>query len=199
MLLIGDKLVSLDLVERFFCCDLDTCGGICCLDGDAGAPLTDDEDARIRDILPIVWDDMLPAARRAVREGGTSYIDPEGERVTQLSEGGACVFATLDNDNCWKCVLETACRSGRTDFLKPASCHLYPVRLKKVGSYTAVNYHRWKICKCAEVLGKAKNLRAYQFLEQPLRACFGDEWYDELALTCEEYLKSRSENNTESK
>lgn len=195
MLQIGDTLVSLDLVERFFCCDLEKCGGACCLDGDAGAPITDEEDARIRDILPLVWNDMLPSARRAVEEGGVSYLDPEGERVTQLSEGGACVFATLDKDNCWKCVLETACREGRTDFLKPASCHLYPVRLKHFETFTAVNYHRWKICKCAEVLGKAVGIRAYQFLEGPLRAYFGDEWYDELALTCSEYLKQYPESN----
>lgn len=189
MLQIQDTLVSLDLIERFFCCDLGSCKGQCCLEGDAGAPVTEEEDERIKAILPEIWDDLLPAARREIEDGGTSYRDVEGELVTQLVENRNCVFATLADDGTWICALEKACREGRTDFLKPVSCHLYPVRLKKYPTFTAVNYDRWKICAVAEVLGRAKGIRAYKFLEGPLRRRFGDEWYDELDTTATEYIK----------
>ena len=190
MLQIQDTLVSLDLVERFFCCNLEACKGQCCLDGDAGAPLDEGEAESIRKVLPIVWDRLLPAAQREIEENGVSYIDEEGDEVTSLVEGQNCVFATLDTEGNWLCALEEAYRQGRSPFFKPISCHLYPVRLKKYPTFTAVNLHRWKICHAAEVLGRSKGLRAYQFLEGPLRRRLGDAWYDELALTCEEYLKT---------
>lgn len=189
MLQIQDTLVSLDLAERFFCCNLDACHGQCCLDGDAGAPLEPGEADTIREILPEIWDDLLPAAQREIEASGVSYIDCEGDEVTALVEGGLCAFATTAPDGSWRCAIENACREGRIGFLKPVSCHLYPVRVKKYDSFTAVNLHRWRICKSAEVLGRAKGLRAYRFLEGPLRRRFGDAWYDELKLTCDEYLR----------
>ena len=189
MLQIQDTLVTLDLVERFFCCDLEVCKGQCCLDGDAGAPLEDGEADEIRRILPEIWNDLLPAAKAEIEANGVSYIDEEGDEVTSLVEGCNCVFATIDADGKWLCAIEKAYREGRVDFYKPVSCHLYPVRLKKYDSFTAVNYHRWKICKGAEILGRSKGIRVYQFLEGPLRRRFGDEWYDELRTTCEEYLR----------
>lgn len=195
MIQIQDTLVSLDLVERFFCCDLDDCKGACCLDGDAGAPLEPGEADTLRRILPEIWDDLLPAARREIEANGVSYTDVEGDEVTSLVEGGNCVFSTLDGNGGWICAIERAFRQGRIDYYKPISCHLYPVRLKRFDTFTAVNYHRWKICKGAEVLGRAKGIRAYQFLEGPLRRRFGDEWYEELKLTCEEYLRQYGGDN----
>lgn len=189
MLQIKDTLVSLDLAERFFLCDLESCKGQCCLEGDAGAPLAPGEADKIRKILPEIWEDLLPAARREIEENGVSYTDPEGEEVTMLIEGALCAFATIAPDGSWRCAIENACREGRIDFLKPVSCHLYPVRLKQYDGFLAVNFDKWSICKAAEVLGRAKGVRAYQFLEGPLRRRFGDEWYDELALTCREYLR----------
>lgn len=195
MLQIQDTLVSLDLAERFFCCDLDACKGQCCLDGDAGAPLSDGEADEIRRVLPEIWDDLLPAARLEIEENGVSYTDIEGDEVTALVNGSNCVFATLDENGCWICAIERAFRQGRIDFYKPVSCHLYPVRIKEYESFTAVNYHRWKICKAAEVLGRAKGIRAYRFLEGPLRRRFGNEWYEELSLTCDEYIKAYGGDN----
>lgn len=195
MIQIQDTLVSLDLVERFFCCDLDDCKGACCLDGDAGAPLEPGEADTLRRILPEIWNDLLPAARREIEANGVSYTDVEGDEVTSLVEGGNCVFSTLDENGGWICAIERAFRQGRIDYYKPISCHLYPVRLKRFDTFTAVNYHRWKICRGAEVLGRAKGIRAYQFLEGPLRRRFGDEWYEELKLTCEEYLRQYGGDN----
>lgn len=190
MLEIRDTLVSFDLAERYFLCDLDSCKGQCCLDGDAGAPLDEGEADKIKAILPEIWDDLLPAGRREIEENGVSYIDEEGDEVTALVNGGLCAFATIAPDGSWRCAIENAYRAGKIDFMKPISCHLYPVRLKKYDGFTAVNLHHWRICKAAEILGRSKNVRAYQFLEGPLRRRFGDEWYEELKFTCEEYNKA---------
>ena len=195
MLQIKDTLVSLDLVERFFCCDLDKCLGECCIDGDAGAPITEEEKKKIEEILPEIWDDLLPAAQRTIKEDGVAYRDIEGELVTQIVDGKNCAFSYYGENGMCLCAIEKAYREGHIDFYKPISCHLYPVRLKQFDSFTAVNYHRWKICKCAEVLGRSKGLRAYQFLKEPLIRRFGEDWYAELALTCEEYLKQYPDSN----
>lgn len=189
MLQIQDTLVSLDVVERFFCCDLDKCLGECCIEGDAGAPITEEEQAEIERVLPDVWDYLLPAAKKAIEEEGVAYRDIEGDLVTQIVEGKNCVFSCYGVDGMCLCAFEKAYREGKIDFYKPVSCHLYPLRIKEYPTFTAVNYHRWKICKCAEVLGRAKGIRVYQFLREPLIRRFGKEWYDELALTCEEYLR----------
>lgn len=189
MLQIQDTLVSLDLLERYFCCDLDKCLGQCCIDGDAGAPITEEEKKKIEAILPEIIDDLLPAARREIEENGVSYIDEEGDLVTSIVDGQNCVFTCYDAGGMCQCAIEKAWRQGRIDFMKPISCHLYPVRLKEYPTFTAVNLHRWKICKCAEILGRKEGIRAYQFLRGPLERRFGKAWYEELAGTAEEYFK----------
>lgn len=189
MLQIQDTVVSLDLLERFFCCDIERCKGQCCIDGDAGAPITEAERARLEEVLPVIKDDLLPAARRVIDEQGVAYVDEEGDLVTSIVDGGNCVFTCYDDNGVCLCAIEKAWREGRVDFMKPVSCHLYPVRVKEYPTFTAVNYHRWNICKCAEVLGRKQGLRAYEFLKGPLTRRFGQEWYDELAATAEEYFK----------
>lgn len=189
MLQIKDTLVSLDLIERYFCCDLDACLGACCIEGDSGAPVTEAECDAIRRVLPVVEPLMLPSGRDAVRRNGVSYIDVEGDLVTTIVDGRNCAFTCYAPGGKCLCALEQAYREGKTDFCKPQSCHLYPVRLKQYDGFLAVNYHRWKICKPAEVLGRKKGIRAYQFLREPLINRFGQEWYDELSLVAGEYLR----------
>ena len=191
MFLINDNtLVTLDIVERFFCCDLDSCLGQCCIDGDAGAPLTADEEAEIKKILPEIWDDLLPRAQQEIEENGISYHDPEGELVTQILDNSNCVFSCYAPGGKCICSIEKAYREGRIGFMKPISCALYPLRLKTLSNGSvAVNYHRWKICKSAEVLGRSKKIRLYEFLKEPLIRRFGQEWYDELVANCELYIK----------
>ncbi|MDE5552440.1 MAG: DUF3109 family protein [Muribaculaceae bacterium] len=191
MLQIQDTLVSLDLIERFFECNLDACLGECCIEGDAGAPLTPEEDLRLKEMMPEILPLLSPAARRAIEEEGASYTDPDGDLVTQIIEGKNCVYTCFDKDGKCLCALEKARREGKTQFFKPISCSLYPVRLKEYEGFTAVNYHRWKICKAAEVLGRARGVRAYQFLREPLIRRFGKEWYDELDFTAREYLRQQ--------
>ena len=120
---------------------------------------------------------------------GKYNVDEEGDLVTQIVDGRNCVFTTYGPGGMCMCAIEKAFRDGKIDFYKPISCHLYPVRIKEYDGFTAINLHRWKICRCAEVLGREKGVRAYQFLKTPLIRRFGQEWYDELALTCEEYLR----------
>lgn len=189
MLEIQNTLVSLDLIERFFCCDLDKCLGECCIEGDAGAPITEDERRQIEAILPEIFDDLSPAAQREIRENGVAYIDQEGDLVTSIIDGRNCVFTCFEPGGMCHCAIERAYRQGRINFYKPISCHLYPVRLKEYAEFTAVNLHRWKICRCAEALGRKLGLRAYQFLKEPLIRRFGQQWYDELSQTAEEYLR----------
>lgn len=188
-------MVSLDVAERFFCCDLDKCLGECCIEGDAGAPISEEENEIIKKILPEIWDDLLPGAKRAIEEGGVSYVDEEGDLVTQIVDGRNCAFSYYGENGMCLCAIEKAYREGRIDFYKPISCHLYPVRITERPGFVAVNYHRWKICKCAEILGRQKGVRAYQFLKEPLIRRFGQEWYDELAATCDEYLKQYGGDN----
>lgn len=189
MFQIQNTLVSLDLAEEFFCCDLEQCKGECCIDGDAGAPVTDEEAAEIERVLPAIRDDMIPAGRREVEENGVSYIDCEGERVTTIVDGRNCAFTCYAPGGVCLCAIEKAHREGRIDFRKPISCYLYPVRITRYPSFTAVNYHRWKICRPAVANGRRLGIRLYQFLKGPLTEQFGKEWYDELAMCCEEYIK----------
>lgn len=191
MFLINENtLVTLDVVERFFCCDIDACLGQCCIDGDAGAPLTAEEEAEIKRILPDIWDDLLPRAQQEIENNGISYLDPEGELVTQILDNSNCVFSCYAPGGKCICAIEKAYREGRINFIKPISCALYPLRLKTLSNgNVAVNYHRWKICKSAEVLGRRQGMRVYQFLKEPLIRRFGQKWYDELVANCELYIK----------
>ena len=189
MVIIQNTLVSLDILEKEFCCDLQSCHGCCCIEGDAGAPLTEDEVKQIEGILPTLLPEMTKEARQVVEQQGVSYLDPSGERVTSIVNGKDCVFSRTDHQGWCYCLIEKAYNAGRIDFKKPISCHLYPIRLTQVGEYVGVEYHRWDICHCARLLGKKLHVPLYAFLKEPLIRCFGQAWYDELVLTAEEWKK----------
>lgn len=191
MLQIKDTLVSLDLIEDYFVCDLDKCLGACCIEGDAGAPLTDEEYERLCELMPQIYPLLRPAAQKVVEEQGPGYYDEDGDLVTSIVDGKDCVFTTYAPGGKCLCALEKAHREGHIPFFKPESCHLYPVRLKEYNGFTAVNMHHWKICKCARVLGRGKGVRAYEFLKGPLTARFGEEWYSELDATAKEWLRQQ--------
>lgn len=189
MFLIQDTLVSLDVLEKEFCCVLDCCHGKCCIEGDAGAPVTDDEVKQLERILPQLLPDMTKEARAVVEQQGISYLDPSGERVTSIVNGQDCVFARTDRNGWCYCLVEKAYHAGRIGFRKPVSCHLYPIRLTRVGGRTGVEYHRWDICHCARQEGKKRHIPLYEFLREPLIRRFGQAWYDELVLTAGEWKK----------
>ena len=189
MLQIEDTIISLDLIERKFLCDLSQCKGFCCVEGESGAPLEKEEVAMLEAALPEVWDYLSPEAQRVIDRQGVAYRDVDGDMVTSIVSGEDCVFTCYDADGICKCAIEKAYREGRVSFYKPISCHLYPVRVKKYSDFTAVNYHRWGVCRTAELLGERVGLPVYQFLKEPLVRKFGSEWYEQLdiaakTLTC---------------
>ena len=191
MFVIGNNtLVSLDVLEKEFCCDLDSCRGCCCIEGDAGCPVSDEELKQIEAILPELLPHMTKEAREVVEKQGLSYLDPSGEQVLSIVNNKDCIFARTDHQGWCYCLIEKMAKANaNADFPKPISCALYPIRLTKVGEYTGVEYHRWDICHCARILGKKKHIPLYQFLREPLIRRFGQEWYDELELTATEWHK----------
>ena len=177
---IDDILVSSDIFTEEFCCDLDACKGNCCVEGDAGAPVTLDEIGGIEDALDTVWDDMSASAQAVVDKQGVAYTDRDGDLVTSIVGGKDCVFTCYEGD-CCLCALERAYRSGKTGFCKPISCALYPIREKRLGNgMIALNYNRWDVCRDAVKKGRELHLPVYKFLKEPLIRRFGAEFYEKL-------------------
>jgi hypothetical protein len=190
MLQIDDTIISLELLDESFVCDLEICKGNCCIEGDDGAPLENSEVQILENIIPVIWDDLTDKSKEVIRKQGVSYIDDDGEPVTSIVNGAECVFTYTDESGKCKCAIEKAYRAGKTDFYKPISCHLYPVRLQRYSDYTAVNYHRWSVCNCARKLGGKLGMPVYKFLKEPLIRKFGVEWYEQLEIADAE-LKNR--------
>ena len=193
ILQVGDVLLSSEILTEKFCCDLSVCKGECCIEGDAGAPVTLDEVAEIEECLDAVWGDLSASAQSVIDRQGVAYTDQEGDLVTSIVRGKDCVFTYYDSllsvniENCCLCALEKAYRAGKTRFCKPVSCALYPIREKKLGGgLIGLNYNRWSVCKMAVAKGIQENLRLYQFLKDPLIRRFGEAWYQELLDTVDE-------------
>ena len=193
ILQVGDVLLSSEILTEKFCCDLSVCKGECCIEGDAGAPVTLDEVAEIEECLDAVWGDLSASAQSVIDRQGVAYTDQEGDLVTSIVRGKDCVFTYYDSlpsvniESCCLCALEKAYRAGKTRFCKPVSCALYPIREKKLGGgLIGLNYNRWSVCKMAVAKGIQENLRLYQFLKDPLIRRFGESWYQELLDTVDE-------------
>ena len=194
MILIQDTIVSLEILEKEFCCNLDSCKGCCCIEGDAGAPVTPEEEQALQSMLPYLLPHMTKEAREIVEQQGIAYNDPSGERVLSIVNDKDCIFARTDHNGWCYCAIEQLFNSQKQSipFKKPISCHLYPIRLTKVGNLTGLEYHRWDICHPARQLGHKMHLPLYRFLKEPLIRRFGQQWYDELCLTAEEWQKAKN-------
>ena len=184
MLQIGDTLISLDLLEKKFLCPPAKCLGKCCVLGDYGAPIEKDEINIIERNRNNIEVYMTPNGLETISKSGFFMEDDEGELVTTLINGQECVFVFFE-DGIAKCAIEKAFEKGKIEIQKPVSCHLYPVRIKKYESFTAVNYSEWHICDQALVKGEEMGIFLYKFLKDPLTRKFGQEWYDELELAAE--------------
>ena len=182
MLDIQKTVVSLDLLERYFVCDLSACKGACCIKGDAGAPLTEEE----IDLLENIVEDILPfldeEGKAMIAKKGVFEIDVDGDKGTALLENGRCSFALVDENGMVSCGIEKAERAGKVNFKKPISCHLYPVRITEHEAYDAVNYNKWDICKPACDCGAKLNVPLYRFLKEALSRKYGNDWYEELEV-----------------
>ncbi len=192
MLEIGDTLVSGDVLEKKFICDLSHCKGACCIEGDSGAPLSEKERDLLDELLPSIKKYITKEGIKAIDKNGAWFIDTEGDTVTMLIGTAQCAFTVFDGDVA-KCGIEKAWLDKAIDFQKPISCHLYPIRENEYRSFTAVNYDTWDICKGAIKLGKKEDVPAYVFLKEPLIRKHGQEWYDQLTEAAKIYA---SQNNS---
>ena len=183
MVQVDDKIVSLDVFEKQFVCDLSACKGACCVDGDAGAPLTDDE----LDVLFKIFDEVKPYMRQegiaAVEQQGMYVVDTDGDNTTTLVNNRECAFVSFDHDGTAKCSIEQAYNDGKIEFKKPISCHLYPIRISKYRNFEAVNYESIDICQSACECGKNLQVPVYLFLKEPLIRNYGSEWFQQLLIT----------------
>ena len=172
---IGDVLVSEDVVCEYFACDYPVCKGACCIVGDSGAPLEEEEIPGLERDYPSFSALMSEAGRSAAEASGFFAVDRDGDLVTPLVPGTEeCAFCRFEGDNCL-CAIEKA------GLAKPVSCALYPIRVKKfLGGGMALNLHRWDICRCAFERGHREGIRVYQFLRGPLIRRFGPDFYDAL-------------------
>lgn len=183
---IDNVLITTDIFTEMFCCDLDACKGECCVEGDAGAPVTLDEVGAIEDALDEVWGELSASAQSVIDRQGVAYTDRDGDLVTSIVGGKDCVF-TCHADGCCYCALEKAYRKGRIKFCKPISCALYPIReVALKNGFTGLNYHHWDVCKAAVKKGRELQLPVYKFLKEPLIRRFGEQWYKSLENAAEE-------------
>lgn len=185
MIQVGEVLVSDDIKEVEFVCHLEKCKGACCVEGDLGAPLEDDELAVMHRIQEKVRPYLTEAGRKAIDEQGPYILDEDGDYSTPTIEGKECAYAHYNELGILKCGIEQAYLDGKIDYRKPISCHLYPIRITKKKNFEAVNYHKWSICSAACSYGKSLKVPLYQFLKDPLIRKYGQGWYDELVTKIE--------------
>ena len=215
---IDDVLVSMDILTENFCCDLSKCKGQCCVEGDAGAPITLDEMGKLEEFYDVIKPDMSVEAQLVVAAQGVGDIDQDGDLVTSIVNGRDCVFtcyqdlkladdnSTADSDggsstnaactiveNCCTCAYEKAFRNGKINWCKPISCALYPIRESQLSNgLIALVYHRWDVCKDAVRKGNALQLPIYKFLKEPLIRRFGEEWYEALCIAAKELAEQQT-------
>ncbi len=189
MIQIDDKLISEDLFSEEFVCNLAKCKGICCVEGDAGAPLDEDETKILDEIYPKIKSYLRPEGIEAIEEQGTYTLDFEGDLVTPLVNNAECAYVIFDEKGYTKCAIEKAYEDGVIDWQKPISCHLYPIRITEYSNFSAINYHEWDICSDACTLGKELGVKVYQFLKKPLIRKYGEEFYQTLSEAAEEWEK----------
>ncbi len=191
MIKIGDTLISDDVLLEYFVCDIEKCKGACCVEGDLGAPLDEDELEELKKNYNGIASYLTEKGRREIEKQGLYVYDFEGDYSTPTINGKECAYAIYDEKGILKCGIELAYENGRSDFIKPISCHLYPVRISKNVTNTAVNYDQWHICNPACILGRELKVPVYKFLKDALIRKFGTAWYDQLEAYALEIKNSK--------
>ena len=190
MIAINQTIISEDIFDKKFVCDLNACKGECCVAGDSGAPLDKDELKILDKIYPVVKPYMNEKGIAAIERQGTYVLDSDGDSTTPLvSDGAECAYVFFDENNVAKCAIEQSYLEGKVDWKKPISCHLYPIRISKFKDYDAINYNSWHICKPACECGEQLNVPVYKFLKEPLIRKYGNAWYEELDAVFQAYKK----------
>jgi len=186
MFQLGKTIVSEDIIKKEFVCNLSACKGKCCIDGEAGAPLEEEELQILLDIYPKIKPFLREEGIKAIEDQGL-FITTEGEYETTLINEKDCAYVIFDEKNMAKCGIEEAYNQGVIDWKKPISCHLYPVRIMDYSEFSAVNYHKWPICDDACTLGKELQVPVYKFVKEALIRKFGGDWFTELEKVAENY------------
>jgi hypothetical protein len=192
MVEIEDKIISDELFEKKFVCDLQKCKGGCCVEGDSGAPLRSKEIKEISKNLSIIKSEMSTKGLHAIKNNDFHYVDSEGDKVTKLVDGKECVFVVFDKNNIAKCSIEAAYRKNKINFNKPISCHLYPVRVKKYDSFTAVNVDSWHVCKPACQCGTDLNVPVFKFLKDAIVRFWDLDFYQHLDSVYNEFFNNKN-------
>lgn len=187
MFQIGKTLVSEELFQKDFLCNLNACKGACCIDGQAGAPLEKQEIQILKKNYPKIKTFLRKEGIAAIETQGVFTENEMGEYETPLIGGADCAYVIYNEQKIALCGIEAAYNKGEIDFKKPVSCHLYPVRIQQYTNFTAVNYHQWQICDDACTLGKIKQVPIYEFVKEALIRRFGQEWFNELDLIAKHY------------
>jgi len=190
MFQIGKTIVSEEILQNDFVCNLNACKGACCVGGEYGAPLEDSETDKLVNIYEEVKPFLRPEGIAAIEEHGAFVKGEDGEWETPLVNNNECAYVVFSDDGIAKCGLEAAYEAGATKWKKPISCYLYPVRTKEYSEFTAVNYHKWEICDPACTLGEELKVPIYKFVKDALIKKFGKEWYAELEQVATENVKS---------
>jgi len=190
MIQIDDKIVSFDIFEKKFLCNINACKGACCVEGDSGAPIEPEEILDIEEALPSIFCHLSEQSIKTIEKNGVATIDADGDLVTVLNNNKECVFVNFENGIA-KCAIEKSFENGKCEIPKPVSCHLYPIRLKKHSTFTAVNYEKWNICKHSIENGKNNGVPIYKFAKNALIRKFGNKWYDELCVAANYVLNEK--------
>lgn len=191
MFQLGKTIVSEDIFDNDFVCNLSACKGACCIDGDAGAPLEEEELETLKAVYPKVKPLLRPEGIKAIEEQG-EYIKTEfGDYETPLIDGADCAYVIFDKNKTALCGIEEAYNKGMISWKKPVSCHLYPIRVKHYSEFSAVNYDKWDICSDACVLGKELKVPVYKFVKEALIRKFGENWYSELEKAAEDHFNKK--------
>ena len=185
MIEIGRTILSDDIFETHFLCDILKCKGACCIEGDSGAPLTDEEAILIEQEYSTFEEHLPEKHKLEIEKQGHSVIDSDGDLVTPLVNDRQCVYSYYNDKGILKCAIEKAHFDGKTDFRKPISCHLFPIRITEYKRFDAVNYQELDICKSGRECGKSEKLPLFKFLKEPLTKKYGAEWYKEVELAAE--------------
>ena len=192
MFLHRKTIISEDILDNAFVCDLVKCKGECCVAGEAGAPVAKDERLILDEIFPKIKPYLRKEGIEAIEKQGTYTTNPIGEFETTLVDGKECAYAIFDDSGTALCAIEAAFKDGVVDFYKPISCHLYPIRIHEYKTATAINYHSWPICNDACILGEKLKIPTYQFVKDALIRKFGKSWYNELDEIAQEYFTNKS-------
>ncbi|MDT0687731.1 DUF3109 family protein [Autumnicola psychrophila] len=185
MFQLGKTIVSEEIIKNDFVCNLSACKGACCIDGDAGAPVEEEEAKILKEIYPKIKPFLRKKGIEAIEKQGTSITTENGEIETPLIDGADCAYVTFDDKGTALCGIEEAYNQGEIEWKKPVSCHLYPVRIQDYSEFSAVNYHRWQICDDACSLGAELQVPVYKFVKEALIRKFGEDWYMELEKVAE--------------